>query len=108
LRSRKHRYAKNFSSFVHSFFEDLTHYENAFLKTIKNLLFKPATLTSAYLSGKRLSYLAPVPLYFLFHYLFFNYVFPNSDSITSNSTDDKAVAQSVNEELIKVVVTILS
>ena len=23
------------------FFEDLTHYENAFLRTIKNLLFKP-------------------------------------------------------------------
>lgn len=48
--------------FVH-FFEDLTHYENAFWKTIKNLLFKPATLTKEYLSGKRLSYLAPVRLY---------------------------------------------
>jgi hypothetical protein len=48
--------------FVH-FFEDLTHYENAFWKTIKNLILKPATLTKEYLSGKRLSYLAPVRLY---------------------------------------------
>ena len=48
--------------FVH-FFEDLTHYENAFWKTIKNLLLKPSTLTKEYLSGKRLSYLAPVRLY---------------------------------------------
>lgn len=48
--------------FIH-FFEDLTHYENAFWKTIRNLLFKPASLTKEYLSGKRLSYLAPVRLY---------------------------------------------
>jgi hypothetical protein len=88
--------------FIH-FFEDLTHYENAFWKTIKNLLFKPATLTSAYLSGKRLSYLAPVRLYIFISFItfFLITVFPNSDSITSNSTDDEAVAQSVNEELIK-------
>lgn len=48
--------------FVH-FFEDLTHYENAFWKTIKNLILKPASLTKEYLSGKRMSYLAPVRLY---------------------------------------------
>ena len=48
--------------FVH-FFEDLTHYENAFWKTIKNLLLKPGALTKEYLSGKRLSYLAPIRLY---------------------------------------------
>ena len=50
--------------FVH-FFEDLTHYENAFWRTIRNLLLKPASLTKEYLSGKRLSYLAPVRLYIL-------------------------------------------
>lgn len=48
--------------FIH-FFEDLTHYENAFWKTIRNLLFRPSALTKEYLSGKRLSYLAPVRLY---------------------------------------------
>lgn len=48
--------------FIH-FFEDLTHYENAFWKTIRNLILKPASLTKEYLSGKRMSYLAPVRLY---------------------------------------------
>lgn len=56
--------------FIH-FFEDLTHYENAFWKTIKNLLFKPATLTKEYLSGKRLSYLAPVRLYIFISFITF-------------------------------------
>jgi hypothetical protein len=56
--------------FVH-FFEDLTHYENAFWKTIKNLLFKPSILTKEYLSGKRLSYLAPVRLYIFISFITF-------------------------------------
>ncbi len=56
--------------FIH-FFEDLTHYENAFWKTIKNLLFKPSTLTKEYLSGKRLSYLAPVRLYIFISFITF-------------------------------------
>ena len=56
--------------FVH-FFEDLTHYENAFWKTIRNLLFKPAALTQEYLAGKRLSYLAPVRLYIFISFITF-------------------------------------
>jgi len=56
--------------FIH-FFEDLTHYENAFWKTIKNLLFKPSVLTKEYLSGKRLSYLAPVRLYIFISFITF-------------------------------------
>jgi hypothetical protein len=56
--------------FIH-FFEDLTHYENAFWKTIKNLYLKPASLTREYLSGKRLSYLAPVRLYIFISFVTF-------------------------------------
>ena len=56
--------------FIH-FFEDLTHYENSFWKTIKNLLLKPASLTKEYLSGKRLSYLAPVRLYIFISFVTF-------------------------------------
>lgn len=56
--------------FIH-FFEDLTHYENAFWKTIKNLLLKPSSLTKEYLSGKRLSYLAPVRLYIFISFVTF-------------------------------------
>ena len=56
--------------FIH-FFEDLTHYENAFWKTIRNLLFRPGSLTNEYLSGKRLSYLAPVRLYIFISFVTF-------------------------------------
>lgn len=66
--------------FIH-FFEDLTHYENAFWRTIKNLLFKPASLTKEYLSGKRLSYLAPVRLYIFISFITFFLMtsLPNTD-----------------------------
>lgn len=56
--------------FVH-FFEDLTHYENAFWKTIRNLLLRPAALTKEYLSGRRMSYLAPVRLYIFISFVTF-------------------------------------
>jgi hypothetical protein len=75
--------------FIH-FFEDLTHYENAFWRTIKNLLFKPAALTKEYLSGKRLSYLAPVRLYIFISFITFLIVaiFPNNNN-SSDSTPKK-------------------
>lgn len=76
--------------FIH-FFEDLTHYENAFWKTIKNLLLKPATLTKEYLSGKRLSYLAPVRLYIFISFITFLLIalFPNkvSENIKKGETE---------------------
>ena len=56
--------------FVH-LFEDLTHYENSFRKTIRNLIFKPASLTKEYLSGKRMSYLAPIRLYIFISFVTF-------------------------------------
>lgn len=82
--------------FVH-FFEDLTHYENAFWKTIRNLLFKPASLTREYLSGKRLSYLAPVRLYIFISFVTFltinliaNPEELEKEEATVNVTDQKA------------------
>lgn len=66
--------------FVH-FFEDLTHYENSFWKTIRNLIFKPASLTKEYLSGKRMSYLAPIRLYIFISFVtfFLLSVIPNNE-----------------------------
>ncbi|NGY37905.1 DUF3667 domain-containing protein [Flavobacterium sp. XN-5] len=56
--------------FIH-FFEDLTHYDNAFWRTIIYLFFKPAALTKAYMSGKRLSFLAPIRLYIFISFVTF-------------------------------------
>ncbi|WP_445452603.1 DUF3667 domain-containing protein [Flavobacterium sp. 25HG05S-40] len=74
--------------FVH-FFEDLTHYENSFWKTIRNLLVKPAALTKEYLSGKRLSYLAPVRLYIFISFVTFFVisVWPNDENEIDNIVD---------------------
>ncbi|MBZ4033525.1 DUF3667 domain-containing protein [Flavobacterium sp. 17A] len=76
--------------FIH-FFEDLTHYENAFWKTIKNLLFKPSNLTKEYLSGKRLSYLAPVRLYIFISFITFLLIalFPSNigEELTKNDKE---------------------
>jgi len=80
--------------FIH-FFEDLTHYENAFWRTIKNLLFKPSALTSEYLSGKRLSYLAPVRLYIFISFItfFLITVIPDAEDrlVKSNQTETTKV-----------------
>lgn len=69
--------------FIH-FFEDLTHYENAFWKTIRNLLFRPSTLTKEYLSGKRLSYLAPVRLYIFISFITFLMIALFPSHVTEN------------------------
>jgi hypothetical protein len=56
--------------FAH-FIEDLTHYDGAFWKTIKHLLFRPARLTKEYLQGKRQTYVPPVKLYIFISFVTF-------------------------------------
>lgn len=86
--------------FIH-FFEDLTHYENAFWRTIKNLLFKPAALTKEYLSGKRLSYLAPVRLYIFISFItfFIVAVFPSAENPLESSAKKETTITTKNKSL---------
>jgi Protein of unknown function (DUF3667) len=88
--------------FVH-FFEDLTHYENAFWKTIKNLLFKPANLTKEYLSGKRLSYLAPVRLYIFISFIAFFIIslFPDELNMDKIKEGNKIEKTEKSKEIVK-------
>jgi hypothetical protein len=88
--------------FIH-FFEDLTHYENAFWKTIKNLIVKPSALTKEYLSGKRLSYLAPVRLYIFISFItfFLISVFPNHNPDFLNLDSENTAEKIVTEKDIK-------
>ena len=89
--------------FIH-FFEDLTHYENAFWKTIKNLLFKPSTLTKEYLSGKRLSYLAPVRLYIFISFVTFLMIalFPTNFDESLNKGEKNISSKLEKNDKIKV------
>lgn len=84
--------------FVH-FFEDLTHYENAFWKTIKNLILKPATLTKEYLSGKRLSYLAPVRLYIFISLITFFLISVFSSNDFGIETEIKSESKTASQEI---------
>lgn len=92
--------------FIH-FFEDLTHYENAFWRTIKNLLFKPSALTKEYLSGKRLSYLAPVRLYIFISFITFLLIaiFPNTINSNENALKKEPKVTTKNKFLQKTIIT---
>ncbi|HEU4495873.1 MAG TPA: DUF3667 domain-containing protein, partial [Flavobacterium sp.] len=56
--------------FTH-FFEDLTHYDGEFWKTIKFLLFRPGRLTIEYLAGRRKRFVPPVKLYIFISFVTF-------------------------------------
>jgi hypothetical protein len=83
--------------FIH-FFEDLTHYDNSFWRTIFYLFFKPAALTKAYMAGKRMSFLAPVRLYIFISFVTFLTIslFPTETVNNKEATKD----QKSNKELI--------
>lgn len=62
---------QSFGHLAGHFFEDLTHYEGRFWKTILYLIGRPAYLSKAYLAGKRNSFVPPVRLYFFISFVTF-------------------------------------
>jgi hypothetical protein len=71
-------------SFIHlftHFFEDFTHYDNAFWKTMRYLIFHPARLTREYLAGRRKSFVPPVRLYIFISFVTFLYLSMETSSI---------------------------
>ncbi|CAM4111141.1 DUF3667 domain-containing protein [Cytophagaceae bacterium 50C-KIRBA] len=69
---------ESFWSLVIHFIEDITHFDGAFFRTFKTLIFSPGSLTQAYLAGKRSSYLHPIRFYLFtsaFFFLTLFYVF---------------------------------
>ena len=62
---------QSFLYLITHFAEDFTHYDGAFWKTMKHLLFRPARLTKEYLSGKRQTYVPPVKLYIFISFVTF-------------------------------------
>ncbi|MNK15885.1 hypothetical protein D3C87_340390 [compost metagenome] len=62
---------QSFTHLIGHFIEDFTHYDGAFWKTIKYLLFRPAKLTIEYLEGHRMRYVPPVKLYIFISFVTF-------------------------------------
>ncbi|MBC7522850.1 MAG: DUF3667 domain-containing protein [Flavobacterium sp.] len=92
---------KSFFQLFFHFFEDLTHYENAFWRTIKNLIFNPASLTKEYLSGRRMSYLAPVRLYIFISFITFFLMSILPDDGNKENNNVKINNHKKNEKLVK-------
>lgn len=63
------------------FAEDLVHYDGAFWKTLKNLLFRPGKIIKEYLDGKRKTYVPPVKLYIFVSFIafFIPFILPDFD-----------------------------
>ena len=57
--------------FVHQTIETLTHADSRLWRTLRLLWFKPGQLTIEFLEGRRVSFLPPVKLYFVFSVIFF-------------------------------------
>jgi hypothetical protein len=81
------------------FFEDLTHFDSRFHKSLIPLLFKPGFLSKEYNEGKRTTYLNPVRMYVFVSLLYFlsillpsNYIFTSQDKtrIAGVNISDKA------------------
>lgn len=77
---------QSFGHLVTHFIEDFTHYDGAFWKTIKYLLFRPTKLTKEYLSGRRQTYVAPVKLYIFISFItfFILALLPKTDQETAH------------------------
>ena len=80
---------ENFGHLLMHFIEDLTHFDGKFWKTIKLLLFKPASLTQYYMDGKRATYLHPIRMYLFVSAVFFFFIFSGSEMGPSESSISK-------------------
>lgn len=62
---------QTFPRLVGHFAEDLTHYDTAFWRTLRDLLLKPGRVIKIYLEGRRQYYVPPVKLYIFVSFVTF-------------------------------------
>jgi hypothetical protein len=93
---------KSFHHLLTHFVEDLVHYDGAFWKTIKTLLWRPGKLTREYLAGKRKRYVPPVKLYIFINFLafFLLTMLPSSNGEPDIDLNDKQ-AEKLAEQAMK-------
>lgn len=84
---------KSFRHIFSHFLKDLTHYDSTFWKTIFYLVFKPAALSKAYISGKRMLFLNPFRLYLFISFVTFLSLslFAESPTIPLDSSSENKV-----------------
>ena len=87
--------------FLH-FFEDITHFDSRFHKSITPLFFKPRFLTNEYNAGKRTMYLNPVRMYFFVSLIYFlSFLLPQKPLFGGNDND--TIGYSIeNDALVRI------
>jgi hypothetical protein len=89
---------QSFGHLFRHFVEDLTHYDGAFWRTMKYLLFKPAYLTKEFLKGRRASFVPPVRLYIFVSFVTFllPYMLPEYEE---DAEHEESTEQVVNDTI---------
>lgn len=73
---------ETFWSLLTHFFNDITHFDGKFFKTVFNLVKKPGFLPVEYVNGRRARYLHPIRLYLFTSFVFFLVFYSiNKDSL---------------------------
>ena len=70
--------------------------DSKFLRSLKPLVFSPGELTNQFIDGRRVSYIAPIRLYFFITFVFF--LFSSYSSVQDSSTVDQQ-EQTINFNL---------
>jgi len=89
-----------FLRLITHFFEDFTHYDGQFWKTIRALVFSPGELTKVYLEGRRQQYVPPVRLYIFLSFITFFIL-----SLTFNVGDNQTKAGVGKTQLVDSLLT---
>lgn len=93
---------ESFFQLLRHFIEDLTHFDGKLWKTLKLLLFKPASLTKLYMDGKRAAYIHPIRMYLFVSAVFFLFMFTGEmpgkpENLPANAGQPKDIATGINE-----------
>jgi len=88
--------------FLHDFLSSSLNLDSKIFQTLKLLIFYPGKLTTAFLQGKRTSYLPPVRLYLIVSLLYFTILsFTSTDVVKWNEDNSTVSADSISKAAYK-------
>ena len=87
--------------FIHEFLSNYFSFDSKFFNTIRPLLFKPAFLSSEFISGRRIRYINPIQLFIFISFLYFlidSFMFLKRDTKMDNYVTFKEDKQPVHPD----------
>ena len=90
---------QGFWSLTLHFLYDVFHFDGKFFDTLRNLLFRPGSLSREYVSGKRQTYLDPIRMYLFTSAIFFLAFFSLKETNTTINTNSSFLRKPARMEL---------